>query len=192
MKPEKKPFILCSIDPGLEGALAIFKGGSLQLVEKMPVIKVKKSGKTLKGNPKTKTLLDEQAIRSFLMEHSPSLLVIEAAQTMPPSKNGRTQGVASSGTTMENYGLLRGICVGLGIPYIPVNPRTWKTVMLKGAGISASDKAASVIRAGQIAALPIGQDHNKADAILIGYYGMKEYGDLFVREKSGKTRKAAA
>lgn len=187
MKPEKRSFILCSIDPGLEGALAIFNDGGLHLVEKIPVITVKKAGKTPKGNQKTKTLLDEQAVRSFLTEHSPSLVVIETAQTMAPSKNGRMQGITSSGTIMENYGLLRGICVGLGIPYIPVNPRTWKTVMLKGTGLSTSDKTASIVRAGQLTAFPVGKDHNKADAILIGYYGMKEYGEMF----GGKTRKAS-
>lgn len=175
--------MLCSIDPGLKGALAIFKDGTLRLVEKMPVVTVKKSGKTPKGNPKVKTLLDEQAIRCFLTEHSPSLLVIEAAQTMPPSKNGRAQGLASSGTTMENYGLLRGICVGLGIPYIPVSPKTWKAVMLKG--MNTTDKASSVIRASQLTALSVSKDHNRADAILIGYYGVREYGEMF----GGKVKK---
>jgi len=171
--------VLAGIDTGLEGAISIYNAGKLVAVHKMPVISIKKAGKTPKGNAKKKTVVDETAFRDLLLENNVSLAVIEKAQAMRKGQLGRTQGVASSATIMENYGLLRGICVGAGIRYIPVAPITWKTAMLKGVGMSTSDKGASILRAEQLTSMSFGKDHNRAEAVLIGLYAVKEYGGMF-------------
>ena len=145
------------IDPGFSGALAVVsEEGEVLGLEDMPVLKV--------GSRRE---LNEPAIKDFLKRHKIATVALEKSQTMPG------QGIASSGRYMMSYGVLRGLCVGLGIPYQLVHPRTWKKAMMPD---MPKEKEASIQRVGQLypdLVLDRKKDHGKADALLICLYGQR-------------------
>lgn len=182
--------ITASIDPGLKGAIAIFDGSKLMSVRSLPTASLKLATVTKAGNRKTKTRLDELAIKQLLTDEGIQFIFIEKAQTMRKPQDKRIQGVTSSGTTMENYGLIRGICVGLGIPYHEISPVTWKNAML-GKGYASGDKKVSIPHAERLTMVSMNDNHNWADSVLIGLYGINIMGGIVNgtadREKTAKT-----
>lgn len=158
--------IICGIDPGFTGAIATIEDGQGYVID-MPIIKTVKKAKN--GKTSTKSELDGVGVRSFLEKENPSHVFIEKAQTMPD------QGVASSGRYMDSYGQIKGICIGLGLPYTLVHPRTWKKLIMHDMG---KEKGESIVRAKQLfpsVDLPLKKDHGKADALLIAEYGRRIY-----------------
>ena len=147
----------CGIDPGFSGALAVVsEEGEVLGLEDMPVLKV--------GSRRE---LNEPAIKDFLKRHKIATVALEKSQTRPG------QGIASSGRYMMSYGVLRGLCVGLGIPYQLVHPRTWIKAMMPD---MPKEKEASIQRVGQLypdLVLDRKKDHGKADALLICLYGQR-------------------
>jgi len=146
------------IDPGFSGALAVLDE-NLQVIhyQDMPVIHVAK-----------KRELNEPELRNIFQRFSPhytNLTVgIEKSQTMP------NQGVVSSGRYMASYGFLRGLCVGMGLPYILIRPPSWKKVMLAD---MPKEKGSSIQKVGQLypdIKLTRKKDHGISDAILIARY----------------------
>ena len=146
------------IDPGFSGALAVLDE-NLEVIhyQDMPIIEVAK-----------KRELDEPELRDILRRFSPyyiNLTVgIEKSQTMP------NQGIVSSGRYMASYGFLRGLCVGMGLPYILIRPPTWKKAMLAD---MPKEKGSSIQKVGQIypnIKLTRKKDHGICDAILIARY----------------------
>jgi len=147
----------CGIDVGFSGAIAIlgWDGDVLQTNE-MPIIQVGK-----------KRELNEPNIKFILEGFKPLVVGIEKAQVMPG------QGISSSGRYMGSYGFLRGVCVGLGLEYQLIHPRTWKKAMMPD---MPKEKEASIMRVGQLypdVVLERKKDHGIADAILIARHLMK-------------------
>jgi hypothetical protein len=89
---------IAGIDPGqASGAIAIFSPvGKLLSVGNLPTQKIVK-GKTVR------TLLDGHELRKFLIAQNIGYVVVEKVHTMPK------QGVASQGSFMEAYGLIKGL-----------------------------------------------------------------------------------
>jgi len=191
---------IVGIDPGLSGAISIFDGDSKKLLEvrKMPTIAIKvaakKTKKAAKQEPdpakkakssstRNKNILDELAVRDLLVKNNVTFVFMERAQTMRKGQGGAKQGVVSSGTIMLNYGLIRGICVGLGIPYHEVSSITWKNAML-GKSYPRGDKKVSIPRAERLTMVPMGGNHNKADSVLIGLYGINIMGGIIGGESN--------
>tara|TARA_Y100001951_G_C11212801_1_gene223965 strand:+ start:227 stop:694 length:468 start_codon:yes stop_codon:yes gene_type:complete len=146
------------IDPGFSGALAVLDE-KLQVVhyQDMPVIEVA-----------NKRELDEPELRNIFQRFSPHYarltVGIEKSQTMP------NQGIVSSGRYMASYGFLRGLCVGMGLPYILIRPPSWKKVMLVD---MPKEKGASIQKVGQLypdIKFTRKKDHGICDAILIARY----------------------
>lgn len=104
------------IDPGLDGGLAAHSPEGLELLV-MPTVAAG-----------SRRLLDEQRIVQWLMPFAPkrALVFIEAVHAMPK------QGVTSMFSFGTSWGLVRGICAGLGLPYELVRPQEWQGAMLKG------------------------------------------------------------
>jgi hypothetical protein len=146
----------CGIDPGFTGAICIMNSNKEILhCEDIPIIQVGK-----------KRELNEPEIKSVLTRCSKLHVAIEKSQVMPG------QGISSSGRYMASYGFLRGVCVGIGIPYSLIHPKTWKKVMLND---MPKEKAASIQKVGQLypnLSLPLKKDHGKADAVLICLYNL--------------------
>lgn len=106
------------IDPGLDGALVVLDpGGRIIARTAMPTVK----------GPK-KRHLDEDALYHFLFTHLPSYAWIENQQAM--RKRGVRQGATSAFSTGDGFGLLRGLLVGLRIPYERVMPGEWQPEIL--------------------------------------------------------------
>jgi len=155
--------IIVGIDPGLKGAIA-FIGKKKVKVIPVPTLKM----------TKTKNMLDENGIRDYLYNYKTKIehVFIEKAQAMP--KQG--------GVSMFNYGtgwgILRGICCGLFLPYTLVHPKTWKKVICKD---TPKSKEASIIVAKRlwpkINLLPTPRSKKDsdglADAMCIGEYGRR-------------------
>ena len=147
--------MIVGVDPGLGGGIACSAW-----VQKMPTLA---SGKSKSGK-----VLDEPAIRKLLVgaEH----VFIESVHSMPK------QGVVSGFTFGTVFGILRGICVGLEIPYTLVEPRVWQKEMLKGVNRK-NTKKASVIIAKRLfpkMAEDIGTHDGKSDALLICEFGRRQ------------------
>jgi hypothetical protein len=54
---------------------------------------------------------------------------IERQQAMGFKRRGRTQGVSTSFSVGEGFGLWKGLLAGLQIPFEIVGPRTWQTAL---------------------------------------------------------------
>jgi hypothetical protein len=107
-------FIGC--DPGLEGGLAALtpEGWNLRVMPTAP------AGK--------KRVLDEQQIVQWLMQFpaNQSRVFIESVASRPG------QSVVAMFSFGAGWGLVRGICAGMGLPYELVRPQEWQGEMLKG------------------------------------------------------------
>lgn len=160
------------IDVGISGAISVVEKESVLTSIDMPVLKIDKKNK-----------LDEVGIVNFLKAWPSLHIYIEKAQAMPGRgakcplcRKAPSQGVVSTGGYLEGFGVLKGICAGLGRSYTLVHPRSWKCKMMKDMG---KEKEASIVRVRQLypmVHLPRKKDHGKADSILIGRYGLF-YGD---------------
>lgn len=107
-------FIGC--DPGLEGAFAALtpEGWILRVMPTAP------AGK--------KRVLDEQQIVQWLMQFpaNQTRVFIESVAARPG------QGVVAMFSFGTGWGLVRGICAGMGLPYELVRPQEWQGEMLRG------------------------------------------------------------
>jgi crossover junction endodeoxyribonuclease RuvC len=154
--------ITFGVDPGLGGGLA--STTDYASVCKMPTLS---SGK---GSGK---VLDESGILNWFQDQGGYMdahAFIERASAMPK------QGVTSVFTFGTEWGIIRGILVGLGIPYTIVSPKDWQGEMLRG--VSKGDtKAASLIVAKRLfpqLAETIGKHHGMSDALLIAEWGRRQ------------------
>jgi len=164
------PQTFIGVDNGLKGAIAILDDSNLPLVEAMPVIMG------------VRKVYDETRIADILQYHGDgALVVIELAQAM--RRGEHPQGTVSSFKIGVNYALVRGICVGLRLPYVTVAPRKWQKVM--HAGVSAGDtKTASIIAAKRrfpgVSLLPTNKcrkdSDGMADALLIARWAQITHG----------------
>jgi Holliday junction resolvasome RuvABC endonuclease subunit len=170
---------IAGIDPGqATGAICIFSpDGEIIYLQDLPTLKIHKKKKNSEGKStkSAKTLLDGHELRKILIEHSVGYACIEKVHAM--SKNGFQQGIASTASFMEAYGLIKGILIGLNISFVPVTPQSWKKATLNGYG---KEKGSSVSRVKDMYPnLVLKSDrarkdnHNWADAVCLGEYGYK-------------------
>lgn len=165
--------IVCGVDPGKTGGLAIIEDGGVR-VAPMPIVPAKGG----KGR-------DEYDVRA-LVRFFDSLgykargdvhVLIERLHPMPMLKGG----------TIANYNrgasthLLIGICAALGQPYTLVLPQVWQRAMLAGTS-GADTKQRSVLAAQRlfpgVSLLPTERSRKPsdglADALLIAEYGRRQ------------------
>lgn len=153
------------IDPGLSGAVAIISSDGEATIHDTPTTKVK-SGK------KNKNMYVESLMADILRQYAGDNVEVklEKAQSMPK------QGVASTFSTGEGYGLWRGILAALRMPYTIVTSQKWKKAMMDGMG---KEKSASCYRGQQL--FPSvelfgpqgGAKDGRGDALLIAEYGRR-------------------
>lgn len=118
--------VIFSIDIGLHGGIAMFdpseasheSHGLLRLKE-MPTIKLDK------GGDKKKNVLDLDALLHILEapkfhDDKNILVIFEDIHAFPG------QGSVSTGTLMEQKGIIRGMVKALGYEELPIQPKTWQ------------------------------------------------------------------
>ena len=108
------------IDPGISGGLTCLdEMGNIIKKTVMPTIKIG-----------TKNRIDVSALTQWIKdcagEEDIRMIAIEIQRPM------HKQGVTSTFTTGQGYGILEGIVAALDIPYDLVNPKHWQNEMFKG------------------------------------------------------------
>ena len=117
--------VTIGIDPGLKGALACLVNGDLFDVADVPV---RSNGK--RRNGKQKRQVDAAGVRDLLLRWATSCdrgdrptVVLEHVQSSPGA------GATSMFTFGQGFGLIEGVCAGLGIAPMPAFPHVWKRAL---------------------------------------------------------------
>lgn len=114
--------VLISIDIGLTGGISFFDtvSGEVLAVYPMPSVRVTTASGRQKGE------LDLEKLKHILeipkVHGDSALVVMENVHAFPG------QGSVATATLMEQKGILRGLCLGLGYIEEFVEPKTWQKV----------------------------------------------------------------
>ena len=152
--------ITIGIDPGINGAISIVENKKIIEVHDTPtMIDGKKNKRQINGAQVT------NIIKEILNDGKEVVVVVEHVNAMPG------QGVTSMFNFGQSFGVIKGICAALSVPFYFVRPSKWK----KHFNLIKTNKDASrtkVIEAyPEIASkLHRKKDSNRADAILIALY----------------------
>ena len=154
--------LIIGIDPGIKGAICIFKDGKILDVFDMPIMPVGKKNKSqVNGsqiyNEIQKAIIDE--------DKKDIKVVIEQVSAMPG------QGVTSMFNFGQSFGVLKGIFSAMQIPMDFISPVKWK----KYYNLIKTQKDSSRTKAIEFfpyisSKLSRKKDANKADAILIASF----------------------
>jgi len=137
--------LIIGIDPGASGAIVAHDGES-----SLEFVKLSET---------------EYDISLFLkvLDLDCAFAYIERVHSMPG------QGVASSFKFGQSYGFLRGLLIGLSVPFEEVSPQKWQKSM---GCLSKGDKNVTKSKAQQL--FPnVKVTHAIADALLIAEYGLR-------------------
>jgi crossover junction endodeoxyribonuclease RuvC len=147
---------ILGIDPGLTGALALYRDGQWILLD-MPIA----------GDAKHHEINGPEICR-WLREHQPNHAFIEYASARPG------QGVTSMFRFGVSYGATKMALAACAVPYTVVTPVRWKSTVgiLKGADKEASRQRALQLFPDQAANLSRKKDHARADAMLLAHFGV--------------------
>lgn len=166
-------WLAIGIDNGLLGAVVAIDS-SFRLVDyrDTPILNLGKKGKT-KNEFATAEM--GKILRDVSSKAAYVKVWLEVAHAMPK------QGVSSTFKTGRGFGLWEGICIGIGLVYDIVHPKTWTKVVLHD--VPAGDpKARSMAKCQRLfPTLPLTKPRGtvlsldgRSDAALIAYYGMSQ------------------
>ena len=166
--------MIIGIDPGITGAISFFSNhGRLLRVDDLPIMAL---GKKQQLNPSELTNIIGGAIEDpEFAEAGLSLNMGDYANAAYLEKVGAMpgQGVSSMFNFGMGYGAIQGVLAGLCVPLHLVTPQKWK----KHHGLIGKDKDCARTLAQQLypeASLARKKDIGRADAILIGDYGLRQ------------------
>ena len=159
--------LIIGIDPGINGAICLFKDGKIVDVFEMPKMAV---GKKNKSQVNASQIFNEIQKAIEGEDKTKVIAVIELVSAMPG------QGVTSMFNFGQSFGILKGICSAMQLSVYFVRPAKWK----KYFNLINSEKDASRTRAIEIfpyysSNLSRKKDSNKADAILIASFFFETY-----------------
>ena len=159
--------LIIGIDPGINGAICLFKDGKIVDVFEMPKMAV---GKKNKSQVNASQIFNEIKKAVEGEDKTKVIAVIEQVSAMPG------QGVTSMFNFGQSFGILKGICSAMQLPIYFVRPAKWK----KYFNLINTEKDASRTRAIEIfpyfsSNLSKKKDANKADAILIASFYYETY-----------------
>ena len=153
--------LIFGIDPGISGAISIFKNNKFVEVLDIP---------TMIDGKKNKRQVNGAQFAHIIKEYSNGYdgemsVIVEQVNAMPG------QGVTSMFNFGQSFGVIKGVCSALNIPIYFVRPLKWK----KYFDLVKTHKDASRTKAIQIYPhisdkISRKKDSNKADAILIASY----------------------
>jgi crossover junction endodeoxyribonuclease RuvC len=150
------------IDPGINGAIAIFEDGQLDTILDMPTLKIA-SGKTMKSHISAIGLV--RILETWtLVSDGQAHIVIEKVGAMPG------QGVTSMFNFGRSAGIIEGVVAALQRPYTYVTPATWTKAVGRAAGKDASRMRAMELFPSKAELFKRAKDDGRADAALIAYW----------------------
>ena len=175
--------ILIGIDIGLSGGIAFFDYQSKEIlsIKSMPTID------TVSRSGKSKKLIDLDRLKFILeipyLRNERTLVVMEDVHAFPG------QGSVATATLMEQKGIIRGLCSGLGYDEHLVEPKEWQKFYgmvppkdLKGKNATQTKtlrkkwlKEESIKLATSLFpkwAAKVGRSHGISDSLLIGKVGL--------------------
>jgi crossover junction endodeoxyribonuclease RuvC len=145
------------IDPGISGAIAVFKDGKLHNLFDMPTVEIA-SGKTIKRHISAAHLCE------YLTRYEYDHAVVEKVGAMPG------QGVSSMFNFGRSAGLIEGCIVAKNIPHTYVTPAAWTKAVGRAAGKDASRMRAMELFPTRAELFKRAKDNGRADAALIAYW----------------------
>lgn len=167
--------LFLGIDPGKDGGLVLIKqDGSIVRKWKTPLIK----------SAKARDEYDLPAIRDIIqscvnaIDDQRLVVVLEKTQPLPPKMGGS----AANYQRGLAFGIYQAMCVGMGLSYSVISPRTWQKAMF--VNVNAEDtKAASVLVAKRLwpkedwkqSERARKDDDGLTDAALIGEFGRRSF-----------------
>lgn len=155
--------LIAGIDPGFSGAVALLTpDGGLENVLDMPTVKIT-------GGQE----IDLHALARLLSAAGIGRAFVEKQWTR--QHDGKTQAFKSGGAYVA---VLMGLAT-LGIPYEKPTPQAWTKALRLAKGKDANRQRAVEIwpeRAHQFA--PVGKGSGRADAALIGLYGVRSLANI--------------
>ena len=154
--------LIIAIDPGIKGAICIFKDGEILDVFDMPIMPVGKKNKSQVNGSQVFNEI-QRAISNY--NNKDIRVVIEQVSAMPG------QGVTSMFNFGQSYGVLKGIFSAMQLPIDFVSPVKWKRFFnLLNAQKDSSRTKAIEFFPHISSKLSRKKDSNKADAILIASF----------------------
>jgi len=149
--------IILGIDPGLSGGICCFDEGVIEAID------IPTHGEGAKRR------VDALAVRRFIKSWQPDMAFIERSGAMPK------QGVSSVFVYGRAVGALEAAVACSEIPMTVIEPSVWKRAL--GLPGGAENKEAARQRAIQLrpdcgTMFERKMDHGRAEAFLIGYYGL--------------------
>lgn len=169
--------IVIGVDPGVTGALARFASGVLTDIKDMPVTlkTLHRSGADLRDLIGGKKKIEQRAIDSagladLLREWTAghSAVVFKEKMSTRPNQN--------SSKIMLVDGILIGTLAGIGVECRFVEPAEWKRVMRVPADKKLARQIAIDTFPSWKTTFARAMDHNRAEAALIGLYGVRHGG----------------
>lgn len=121
--------VLFAIDPGANGAVAVFHDGDLARVFRLPKVEGGIDVRRLAMMLRDEIHQTPGAHHAAVLEHSPPI----------PAKHGEKRGMATAGTFMRTIGKIEGVLGALALPTRLTYPQPWK----KHHGLIGKDKPAS-------------------------------------------------
>jgi len=154
--------MLLAVDPGLNGAFVLLDKQQVIALDHLP------THRTQHGRAaKVRNELDLHALRDMLkMQTCISAAFLERVSAMPK------QGVSSTFRFGESSGQLYGLLVGLGVPVTYVRPQQWQRFHGIGGAPDAARQRAVQLFPSLSAALSRKMDCQRADALLLGVFGL--------------------
>ncbi len=153
--------MILSVDPGTVGAYALL-GRNAQVAD-LPVHHAQHG-----RNAKVRAELDLHCFHDQLAHQEIQHVFIERVGPMP------RQGLVSTFRFGESTGALYGIIVGLGFPITFVRPQDWQKFHHIGPSPDAARQRAVQLYPNLAPMLARKCDHHRADALLIGAYGLNQ------------------
>ena len=151
---------IAAIDPGLTGAACILEqiNGAVTLIS---VIDLPTAGEGAKRR------LDAVTFASWLNSYGPTHVFIENARAMP------RQGVTSMFRYGRVAGAVEGVVAAQLIPLSLVEPATWKRHLRLNSNKEDCRARALQLLPSAASELQRVKDHHRAEAILLGFYGLE-------------------
>ena len=168
--------LIIGCDPGASGAIAFLSPeGSLLAVEDIPVdrTQVGKHSRSKVSIPRLLTLLKGAEGARFFVEE-PEFRPMQKRNPKTGELVAQQMGVAGAGAFGITYGCLITAAVASGCALIEVRARVWKQALGLHAGKEDSQRMVANLFPAQAALFARVKDHNRAEAALIGYWGLRD------------------
>ena len=151
---------IAAIDPGLTGAACILEqiNGAVTMIS---VIDLPTAGEGAKRR------LDAVTFASWLNSYGPTHVFIENARAMP------RQGVTSMFRYGRVAGAVEGVVAAQLIPLSLIEPATWKRHLRLNSNKEDCRARALQLLPSAASELQRVKDHHRAEAILLGFYGLE-------------------